>query len=194
MRWAAVAALLALAACAAPGGNRGGSLYGGYPTAGYGSGLGWGGGGSGDRYSPTPGVTCDRGRQVCYDRNGADVGLTREYFGRDSAESLKDDIGDHSRGDPYYSPARGVKCDLGDQLCAKKGTLSYTQTRQQFGRKPALAVQQPDGTITPKKNVSCDTASQVCTRNGEPKVDATRNVFGKKAAKDVRQDKKNQQD
>ncbi len=193
MRWLGVMLLLALGGCAAPGGGHGGSLFGGGPTAGYGSGLGWGGSSS-NRYSPTPGVVCDRGQQVCYDRNGPDVGLTREYFGRDSADSLKNAVGDHSHRDPYYSPQRGVRCDLSDEVCAKKGTPSYSQTRQQFGRKPALAVQQPDGTIVPKKNVVCDPSTQVCAKNGETNVDATRSVFGKKAAKNAKKDKQNQED
>lgn len=189
--------LLGLGACGASvGGGNGGSLYGGAPWPGYGSGggYGWGYGSSSARYSPTPGVTCDRRQQVCFDRNGADVGLTREYFGRDSSERLADAIGDHSRRDPNYSPQRGVRCDLGDELCTKKGDPSYIQTRKQFGRKPALAVQQPDGTITPRKNVVCDAGSQVCNKNGQPSVDSTRYVFGKKAAKRVKADKQNDTD
>ncbi|WP_374312963.1 YcgJ family protein [Dongia sp.] len=34
-----------------------------------------------NRFSPAPGLICERGRNVCYDRNGIDLAATERYLG-----------------------------------------------------------------------------------------------------------------
>lgn len=152
-------------------------------------GAGWAGGGlgSGDRWvSPSPGVRCDRFERVCYDRGGPELSLTRDYFGKSAAKDLEDRIGGNWRTDTRYNPKEGVRCDLEDELCTKRGEPDYKNTREQFGRRPALAVTEPDGTIRPGKRTVCDPAREVCERGGLPSVDRTRYVFGDRAARNLK--------
>ena len=153
---------------------------------------GSGSGSSADRYdNPSPGVRCDRYARVCYDRKGPELSLTREHFGRDAARRLEDQIGGNWKKDDIYKPKEGVKCDVEDEICTKKGEDDYLNTRQQFGRKDALDARDDDGKIRPYKKTVCDPATEVCTKNGETNVDHTRFVFGNRAAKEAKQDKKN---
>lgn len=148
--------------------------------------VGWTAG-EGDRWvSPAPGVRCDRFERVCYDRNGPELSLTRDFFGRTAAKDLEDRIGGNWRTDTRYSPEEGVRCDLEDRLCTKRGEPDYRKTREQFGRKPALAVTEPDGTIRPGRRTVCDPAREVCERNGTPSVERTRFVFGDRAARNLK--------
>lgn len=140
---------------------------------------------------PKPGVRCDRLARVCYDRNGPELSLTREYFGKDAAKELEERIGGDWRRDTVYEPARGVRCDLEEALCARRGEPDYKSTREQFGRKPALAVTAPDGTIRPDRRTLCDPTRQICERDGLPSVDRTRFVFGDRAARELKEQLKN---
>ncbi|MCX8102177.1 MAG: YcgJ family protein [Geminicoccaceae bacterium] len=169
---------LALTTAACAPGPVGGGGIGGVAGAGYRDGDRW--------ISPTPGVRCDRYERVCYDRNGPELSLTRDYFGRSAAKDLEDRIGGDWRTDTRYTPKEGVKCDTEDELCLKRGEPDYKNTREQFGRKPALAVTEPDGTIRPGKRTVCDPASQVCEKNDRPSVDRTRFVFGDRAARNLK--------
>lgn len=140
-----------------------------------------------DRWvSPRPGVRCDRLERVCYDRGGPELSLTREYFGRSAAEDLADRIGGNWRTDTRYNPREGVRCDLADALCTKRGEPDYKNTREQFGRRPALAVTEPDGTIRPDRRTVCDPITRVCEKNDRPSVDRTRYVFGDRAARNLK--------
>jgi hypothetical protein len=172
---------LSLAACLDGGGDGWGPGYG--VAAGYGA----GGGRSGERWiEPSPGVRCDTWERVCYDRGGPELSLTRDRFGKSAAKDLEDRIGGNWRTDTRYNPKEGVKCDLEDELCEKRGEVDYKNTRQQFGRKPALEAQQPDGTIQARRKVTCDPASEVCVKNERPTVDQTRWVFGDRAARNLK--------
>lgn len=150
----------------------------GWTVAGYGESTRW--------FSPAPGVRCDRFERVCYDRGGPELSLTREYFGKVAARELEDRIGGNWRTDNRYSPKQGVKCDVEDVLCVKRGVPDYRNTREQFGRKPALAVTEPDGSIRPSQRTVCDPGREICERNGAPSVDRTRYVFGDRAARNLK--------
>ncbi|MCS6879515.1 MAG: YcgJ family protein [Geminicoccaceae bacterium] len=140
-----------------------------------------------ERWSePRPGVRCDRFARVCYDRNGPELSLTREYFGKEAAKELEERIGGDWRRDTVYEPAPRVRCDLEDELCTRRGEPDYRATREQFGRKPALAVTEPDGTIRPDRRTICDPARELCVRDGRPSVDRTRYVFGDRAARKLK--------
>lgn len=142
---------------------------------------------TGDRWvSPTPGVRCDTWERVCYDRGGPELSLTRDHFGRSAARDLAARIGGNWGTDTRYNPKEGVRCDLEDELCTKRGEPDYKNTREQFGRKAALAVTEPDGTIRPGKRTVCDPAREICERNGSPSVDRTRLVFGDRAARNLK--------
>ena len=169
---------LALLACGCMDGGRVGGFAPG-PAA-----VGWG---ASDRWvSPSPGVRCDRFERVCYDRGGPELSLTREYFGKSAAEDLEKRIGGNWRTDTRYNPKEGVRCDLEEELCTRRGEPDYKNTREQFGRKPALAVTQPDGTIRPDRRTVCDPSREVCERGGAPSVDRTRFVFGDRAARNLK--------
>lgn len=191
-----LAPVLAIALAGCMGGGDGGPSY--ASGAGYGGyGGGWGGydgnGYSGDRWtSPRPGVSCDRAQRVCYDRGGPELSLTREYFGSDAARRLENDIGGNWKKDDTYNPQQGVRCDIGDEICQKKGEDYYKATRQQFGREAGQQVREPDGSIQPGKKTVCDPGDATCMKNGEINVDQTRYVFGGQAAKDARKEKQAQ--
>lgn len=168
---------LALLACGCMGGD-GVGRWPGYAAAGY---------GDDDRWShPAPGVRCDRWERVCYDRGGPELSLTREQFGKSAAKDLEDRIGGNWKTDTRYNPKEGVRCDTEDELCTRRGEVDYKNTRQQFGRKPALEARQPDGSIQARRKVSCDPATEVCVKNDRPNVDQTRWVFGDRAARNLK--------
>lgn len=177
---AATAALLLLAGCAWHGRGPYAPAY--LPGSAH-----HGAADRGGRFEPRPGVACDAGSQVCFDRRGPDVGLTREYFGTSASRRLADDL-DRGRKDPVYRPKERVRCDRGDEVCYRKGVPDYRNTRQQFGRKAASGVREPgwgENEIRPKRSISCDTVGRACFKsNGEPAVGATRKAFGKKAARE----------
>jgi hypothetical protein len=201
--------VIALAGCM--DGGDGGPSYASGPGYGYGGGYGggWGGGYnngrynnggynngySGDRWtSPRPGINCDRSERVCYDRGGPELSVTREYFGSDAARRLENQIGGNWKKDDTYNPQQGVRCDIGDEICQKKGEDYYKATRQQFGREAGQQVREPDGSIQPNKKTVCDPGDATCMKNGEINVDQTRYVFGGQAAKDARKEKQAQDD
>ncbi|MCL6609139.1 MAG: YcgJ family protein [Geminicoccaceae bacterium] len=169
---------LALLACGCMDGGTAGGFAPGPMVAGWGSSDRW--------ISPSPGVRCDRFERVCYDRGGPELSLTREHFGKSAAEDLEERIGGNWRTDTRYNPKEGVRCDLEDELCTRRGEPDYKNTREQFGRKPALAVTEPDGTIRARRKVTCDPATEVCYKNERPTVDQTRWVFGDRAARNLK--------
>lgn len=192
-RYLLLAVPLAAGGCADLGGGGGFPVYpGGLGSSGYhGSSPNYGSSRSRDRFEPRPGVVCDAGERVCYDRRGPDVGLTGEYFGSKASKRLADDL-DRRRKDPVYRPKEKVRCNLDDELCLKKGVPDYANTREQFGRKAALKVRQPgwdDDEIRPNRKVVCDTGEEACyKRDGKPAIGATKKVFGKKAARELKKD------
>lgn len=65
---------------------------------------------------PRAGVICDAPRQVCFDRQGPSIGLTRIYYGPDASNRL---LAQLSGSPPQreFQLSSGQLCDLQQQLC-----------------------------------------------------------------------------
>jgi Fels-1 Prophage Protein-like len=109
-------AALALVGCA--NGGYGGS----YPNDAYYDGPYGGVGydadydGDSDRYfRPSHGITCDRSRDLCYDRYGPSYQATARYLGEKEANRAYKRYGDRVF---LFSPKPGVTCDRRTQSCS----------------------------------------------------------------------------
>lgn len=131
---------LALAGCASDGyysqypgetyydgGSYGGSYYEGpyYPY--YGSGYGYGYDdydSDDDRYvHPAHNVTCDRARDICYDRYGPSYQATKRYFGERDANRSYKKYGDRVF---LFSPSPGVTCDRRTDDCSNRKGADFS--------------------------------------------------------------------
>ncbi|WP_119304725.1 YcgJ family protein [Dongia deserti] len=85
-----------------------------------------------DRYfSPARGLTCDRVRDVCYDRHGLNYPATMSYLGERSANRSYKKFGD----DVFvFSPRSGVTCDRRTKTCS-----SSRWTERVFDDQPSRA-------------------------------------------------------
>lgn len=86
--------------------------------------------------SPSPGVICDRVSQVCYDRQGLSLGLTRQIFGSGAADRQMAMLS----GRPLpreFRLSNGAVCSLQMQRCWSDGfakrIVSTAMTRDLFG-------------------------------------------------------------
>jgi len=115
-----------------PGGQYSGGQYSGgqYPGGQYPGGGYYGGGYGYDRYSdqdsnryfhPARNVTCDRSRDVCYDRYGLSYHATARYLGEREANRAYKKYGNKVF---LFSPRRGVICDRRTQTCSATGGWS----------------------------------------------------------------------
>jgi Fels-1 Prophage Protein-like len=69
-----------------------------------------------DRYfHPARGVTCDRARDICYDRYGVSYHDTARHLGERDANRAYDKYGDKVF---LFSPSAGVTCDRRTQSCS----------------------------------------------------------------------------
>jgi hypothetical protein len=88
---------------------------------------------------PRAGVICDAPRQVCFDRQGPSIGLTRIYYGPDASNRL---LAQLSRSPPQreFQLSSGQLCDLKQQLCWDGGwrrrNVNPLLSRQLFGLSP----------------------------------------------------------
>jgi hypothetical protein len=67
-------------------------------------------------FHPTRSITCDRARDVCYDRYGLSYHATARYLGEREANRAYKHYGDKVM---LFSPKRGVICDRRTQTCTK---------------------------------------------------------------------------
>jgi hypothetical protein len=95
---------------------------------------------SGSVASPSKGVLCDRSSQICYDRQGISLGLTRQYFGSTAERKLMAELA----GRPMpkeFRLSNGAVCGLQAQLCWSDGfskrQISRDLTIALFGSLPA---------------------------------------------------------
>lgn len=105
-----------------------------YPNGAYDSGN------NANRYFKRGSVTCDRVRDVCYDRYGLSYHATARYLGEREANRAYKKYGNQVF---LFSPKRGVVCDRRTESCTKKhwvGNNNYgswsdrsTQARDGFG-------------------------------------------------------------
>lgn len=142
-------------------------------------------------FSPQPGVRCEPARQICFDREGASIDLTRQYFGEDAAERLANQIGYQRPAPPgygggLYEPERGVVCEAAIQICADRKGADVSLTRRYFGENAAeRLIRQFNhrGTVfEPRSGISCDRSQAICYDYQGPDVQWTRLFFGENAA------------
>jgi hypothetical protein len=83
-----------------------------------------------DRYfRPARGVTCDRERDVCYDKHGLDYQATQRYLGeREANRSWKK----YGKDVFLFSPREGVTCDRRTETCSNS-----RWTKRLFSDEPA---------------------------------------------------------
>jgi hypothetical protein len=88
---------------------------------------------------PRAGVICDAPRQVCFDRQGPSIGLTRTYYGPGASNRL---LAQLSGSPPQreFQLSSGQLCDLTQQLCWDRGwrrrNVNPLLSRQLFGLSP----------------------------------------------------------
>jgi len=88
---------------------------------------------------PRAGVICDAPRQVCFDRQGPSIGLTRIYYGPGASNRL---LAQLSGSPPQreFQLSSGQLCDLNQQLCwdggRRRGNVNPLLSRQLFGLSP----------------------------------------------------------
>ena len=88
---------------------------------------------------PRAGVICDAPRQVCFDRQGPSIGLTRIYYGPGASNRL---LAQLSGSPPQreFQLSSGQLCDLNQQLCWDGGwrrrNVNPLLSRQLFGLSP----------------------------------------------------------
>ena len=191
-------AMLAVAGCAPayygqPGVQPGTVTYqGGYGANGgyaYGDGSGsdYGYDGSyddGPIFRPSRYLTCDRTRNICYDRFGLDYYATARYFGERDANHAVKKYGEQVF---LFSPKRGVTCDRRSRSCSDAGGLDVDLTEDYFGNKAEHRVDDwlESATFKPEPHVTCVTAAKICSDKKGPSITLTQVYFGRAAAQDL---------
>ncbi len=146
-------------------------------------------------FRPQGGVVCDRGSEVCYDRDGASLVLTREEFGHGAADALALRI-DRRRSGPsrregrIYSPRDGVWCDRSVDACYVADEAHRGWTKREFGAEALRALdyrveggrKRRDGVVRREGGGVCDRLAEVCYDRGGASARLTREEFGRDAA------------
>jgi hypothetical protein len=127
--------------------------YGGYGAFGYDSGFDHDFDHRRHRFfRPSDRVTCDRARDLCYDRYGPSYTATKHYLGeRDANASF------HKYGDKVvlFSPQHGVTCDRRARTCSDAGGFDEDLTDRYFsGRGMAPRVRDSKDEDARRKPVS----------------------------------------
>ena len=78
---------------------------------------------------PTAGVVCDGATQVCYNKNGLSVGLTRTYYGAFAASNVERSLDGRPPG-PQFRLSNGVICDAISAACWTNGWGQRVINRQ----------------------------------------------------------------
>jgi Fels-1 Prophage Protein-like len=158
-------------------GSSGGYAYGG----GFGSGYDYD---DGPIFRPSRYLTCDRTRNICYDRFGFDYYATARYFGERDANRAVKKYGEQVF---LFSPKRGVTCDRRSRSCSDAGGLDVDLTEDYFGNKAEHRVDDwlESATFKPEPNVTCVTATKVCSDKKGPSITLTQVYFGRAAAQDL---------
>jgi hypothetical protein len=100
-----------------------------YPNSAYQSGS------SSNRYFKRDNVTCDRVRDVCYDRYGLSYHATARYLGEQEANRAYKKYGSQVF---LFSPKRGVVCDRRTETCTNKHRVGNSNDGYSLNR-PAHA-------------------------------------------------------
>jgi hypothetical protein len=79
--------------------------------------------------SPSRGVLCDRASQICYDREGISLGLTRQYFGPGAERKLMGELS--GRPTPKeFRLSNGAVCSVPMGLCWSDGFAKRQVNRE----------------------------------------------------------------
>jgi len=97
-------------------------------------------------------VICDAPRQVCFDNQGASIGLTRLYYGPGASNRLMAQLS----GSPpqrEFQFSGGQLCDIRQQICWEDGwrrrVVSPKLTRQLFAASPTAGPSAGPGVVGP---------------------------------------------
>ena len=117
------------------------------------------------------GGKCDDERQVCRDKNGPNVELTRQKYGDQAAQKVQ---------------RRLTKGDEGGQQQPQQPRPQQPQQPQQPRPQQPAHPQQPQPqsgeVFSPVSNVRCVRSEQVCYHYNQPSLIFTRQYFGGAAA------------
>ncbi|HNB29155.1 MAG TPA: hypothetical protein PLR41_19455, partial [Alphaproteobacteria bacterium] len=186
------ALMLGLGACsqygypgnsASNGGSWGGQPAG-YGGVGIGGGYGYGGstyGGQSVLFRPARGITCERAREICYDRYGLDYFATQRYFSEHDANQSVRKYGEQVF---LFAPKRGVTCDRRTRTCSDAGGLDTDWTDDIFGDKAERKVNTwlAGDSFVPERYVTCVNATKVCSDKNGPSITLTQIYYGRAAA------------
>jgi hypothetical protein len=185
-------AMLAVAGCAPTSYSQPG--YNVQPAAvtydgGYGGNAGYvqGGGGGYDNgpvFHPSRNLTCDRARDLCYDRFGLDYYATSRYFGERAANRTVRKYGEQVF---LFAPKRGINCDRRTRSCSDAGGIDVDLTEDYFGNKAEHKARDwlAADSFKPENSVTCVTATKVCSDKKGPSITLTQVYFGRAAAQDL---------
>ena len=81
-------------------------------------------------FHPAHGITCDRKRDVCYDRYGLSYDATKHYLGEREANAAVHRYDDKIL---FYSPKRGITCDRRQHFCSDADGFNEKWTDRIFG-------------------------------------------------------------
>jgi hypothetical protein len=95
-----------------------------------------------NRYFKRGNVTCDRVRDVCYDRYGLSYHATARYLGEKEANRAYKKYGNQVF---LFSPRQGVICDRRTESCTQKHWVGYDSHNYSFGNSGDRNTQARDG-------------------------------------------------
>jgi len=81
-------------------------------------------------FHPAHGITCDRARDVCFDRYGLSYDATKRYLGEREANRAVHKYDDKIL---FYSPKRGITCDRRAHFCSDADGFNEKWTDRIFG-------------------------------------------------------------
>jgi hypothetical protein len=81
-------------------------------------------------FHPAHGITCDRARDVCFDRYGLSYDATKRYLGEREANRAVHKYDDKIL---FYSPKRGITCDRRQHFCSDADGFNEKWTDRIFG-------------------------------------------------------------
>jgi hypothetical protein len=117
-------------------------------------------------YSPSNGVICDRAEKICYDQNGASIGLTKQYMGDKAAQNLQASMKKAGRrwNPTNFKLSNGIICDTKMKTCKNQSnTVDIDSTKKLFGTAPSIQTRPFQRPQAPKKE----------TRNGHCRLENT---------------------
>ena len=95
-----------------------------------------------NRYFNRGNVTCDRERDVCYDRYGLSYHATARYLGEREANRAYKKYGNQVF---LFSPKRGVVCDRRTESCTRKNWVGNNNYNNHYGNSSDRPTQAREG-------------------------------------------------